>query len=164
MSNSVQPHRRQPTRLLCPWDSPGKNTGVGGHFLLQCMKMKSESETAQSSPTLHDPMDFSLPGPSVHVFFQARVPEWRAMSFSPTCHRATKLVCHNYWACALEPGNRNYWAGTATTEALSPWSLCFTAREATAMRSLSNTIRTAPTLCNWRQPAQKARPSTAKNK
>ena len=60
MSDSVQPHRRQPTRLPCPWDSPGKNTGVGCHFLLQCMKVKSESEAAQSYPTLSDPMDCSL--------------------------------------------------------------------------------------------------------
>ena len=51
VSNSVQPHRWQPTRLLCPWDSPGKNTGVGCHFLLQCMKVKRESEVAQSCPT-----------------------------------------------------------------------------------------------------------------
>ena len=62
-SDSVQPHRRQPTRLPRLWDSPGKNTGVGCHFLLQCMKVKSESEVAQSSPTLSDPMDCSLPGP-----------------------------------------------------------------------------------------------------
>ena len=60
VSDSVQPHRWQPTRLLCPWDSPGKNTGVGCHCLLQCMKVKSESEVAQSCPTLHDPMDCSL--------------------------------------------------------------------------------------------------------
>ena len=61
MSNSVQPHRRQPTRLPRPWDSPGKNTGVGCYFLLQCMKVKSESEVSQSCPTLSDPMDYSLP-------------------------------------------------------------------------------------------------------
>ena len=54
MSDSVRPHRRQPIRLLCPWDSPGKNNGVGCHFLLQCMKVKSESEVAQSCPTLRD--------------------------------------------------------------------------------------------------------------
>ena len=65
MSDSVRPHRRQPTRLPCPWDSPGKNTGVGCHFLLQCMKVKSESEVAQSCPTLRVPMDCSLPGSSV---------------------------------------------------------------------------------------------------
>ena len=55
VSDSVRPHRWQPTRLPCPWDSPGKNTGVGCHFLLQCMKVKSESEVAQSCPTLATP-------------------------------------------------------------------------------------------------------------
>ena len=69
MSNSVRPQRRQPTRLPHPWDSPGENTGVGCHFLLQCMKVKSESEVAQSCPTLS--MDCSLPGSSVHGIFQA---------------------------------------------------------------------------------------------
>ena len=63
MSDSVQPHRWQPTRLPRPWDSPGKNTGVGCQFLLQCMKVKSESEVTQSCPTLQDPMDYSPPGP-----------------------------------------------------------------------------------------------------
>ena len=123
----MRPHRRQPTRLPCPWDSPGKNTGVGCHFLLQCMKVKSESEVAQSCPTLAtpwtappgssvhgifpgkstgvgchcllrryllafevaqscltlwDPMDWSLPGSTVHGIFQARILEWVAISFS----------------------------------------------------------------------------------
>ena len=73
LSDSVRPQRRQPTRLPRPWDSPGKNTGVGCHFLLQCMKVKSESEVVQSCPTLSDPMDCSFPGPSVHGIFQARV-------------------------------------------------------------------------------------------
>ena len=82
MSDSVWPHRRQPTRLPRPWDSPGKNTGVGCHFLLQCMKVKSESEVAQSCPTLLDPMDCSLPGCSIHGIFQARVLEWGAIAFS----------------------------------------------------------------------------------
>ena len=82
MSNSVRSHRPQPTRLLCPWDSPGKNTGVGCHFLLQCMKVKGETEVAQSCPTLSDPMDCSLPGSSVHGIFQARVLEWVAIAFS----------------------------------------------------------------------------------
>ena len=68
MSDSVRPHRRQPTRLPCPWDSPGKNTGVGCHFLLHCMKVKSESEVAHSCPTLSHPMDCSLPGSSLHGF------------------------------------------------------------------------------------------------
>ena len=66
---TVWPHRRQPTRLPRPWDSPGKNTGVGCHFLLQCMKVKSQSEVVQSCPTLHNPMDCSLPGSSVHGIF-----------------------------------------------------------------------------------------------
>jgi len=79
VSNSVRPHRQQPTRLHHPWDSPGKNTGVGCHFLLQCMKEKSESEVSQSCPTLRDPMDCSLPGSSVHGIFQARVLEWGAI-------------------------------------------------------------------------------------
>ena len=72
VSDSVRPHRRQPTRLPRPWDSPGKNTGVGGHFLLQCMKVKSESQVAQSYLTLSDPMDCSLPGFSVHRIFQQK--------------------------------------------------------------------------------------------
>ena len=76
VSDSVWPHRRQPTRLLCPCDSPGKNTGVGCHFLLQCIKVKSQSKLAQSCPTLGNPMDCSLPGSSVHGIFQARVLEW----------------------------------------------------------------------------------------
>ena len=71
-----------PTRLCCPWDSPSKNTGVGCHFLLQCRKLKNESEVAQSCPTLSDPMDFSLPGSSIHGIFQARVLEWVAIAFS----------------------------------------------------------------------------------
>ena len=66
-----------------PWDSPGKNTGVGCHFLLQCMKAKSEREVAQSCPTLSDPMNYSLPGSSIHGIFQARVLEWGAIAFSP---------------------------------------------------------------------------------
>ena len=69
-------------RLPRSWDSPGKNTGVGCHFLLQCMKVKSESEVAQSYPTLRDPMDCSLPGSSIHGIFQARVLEWVAIAFS----------------------------------------------------------------------------------
>ena len=79
MSNSVRSHRQQPTRLPRPWDSPGKNTGVGCHFLLQGMKVKSESEVAQCRPTLGDPMDCSLPGSSTHGIFQARVLEWGAI-------------------------------------------------------------------------------------
>ena len=79
MSNSVQSHRWQPTRLRHPWDSPGKNTGVGCHFLLQCIKVKSGSEVAQLCQILHDPMDCSPLGSSVHGIFQARVLEWGAI-------------------------------------------------------------------------------------
>jgi len=79
VSDSSRPHGLQPTRLPRPWDSPGKNTGVGCHFLLQCMKVKSESEVAQWYPTLSDPMDCSLPGSSFHGIFQARVLEWGAI-------------------------------------------------------------------------------------
>ena len=82
MSDSVRSHRLQPTRLSHPWDSPGKNAGVGCHFLLQCMKVKSESEVAQSCLTLSDPMDRSLIGSSIHGIFQARVLEWGAIAFS----------------------------------------------------------------------------------
>ena len=82
------PHRRQPTRLPHPWDSPGKNTGVDCHFLLQCMQVKSESEVAQSCPTLSDHMNCSLPGSSVHGIFQARVLKWGATAFS---HSLTSL-------------------------------------------------------------------------
>ena len=78
----MRPHRLQPTRLRRSWDSPGKNTGVGCHFLLQCMKVKSENEVAQSCPTLSDPMDYSTPGSSIHEIFQARVLEWGAIAFS----------------------------------------------------------------------------------
>ena len=76
-------------------DSPGKDTGVGCHFLLQCMKVKSESEVAQSCPTLRDPMDGSLPGSSVHRIFQARVLEWGTIAFSQSGHTYTQIYfCH----------------------------------------------------------------------
>ena len=86
LSYSVRPHRRQPNRLPWPWDSLGKSTGVGCHCLLQCMKVKSESEVAQSCPTLSDPMDCSLSGSSVHGILQARVLEWVAIAFSCPKH------------------------------------------------------------------------------
>ena len=80
--NSVRPLRRQPTRLPRSWDSPGKNTEGGCHFLLQCVKVKIESEVAQSCLTHSDPMDLSLSGSSIHGIFQARVLEWGAIAFS----------------------------------------------------------------------------------
>ena len=82
MSDSVRPHRWEPSRLPRPWDSPGKNTGVGCHFLLQCIKVKMESEVAQSCLTLSDPMDCSLSGSMVHGIFQARILEWVTSAFS----------------------------------------------------------------------------------
>ena len=82
MSDSVRPQRQQPTKFPHPWDTPGKNTRVGCHFLLPCMKVKSESEVAQSCPTLSNHMDCSLPGSSVHGIFHARVLEWGATAFS----------------------------------------------------------------------------------
>ena len=103
MSDSVWPHRWQPTRLPRPWDSPGKNTGVGCHFLLQCMKVKSESEVVQSCPTLCDPMDCSLSGSSIHGLFQARVLEWGAIAFSVVVCKVSKKrwslsfpICEHY--------------------------------------------------------------------
>ena len=100
----VQPQRRQPTRLPHPWDSPGKNTGVGCHFLLQCMKVKSESEVAHLCPTLSDPMDCSLPGSSVHGIFQARVLEWGAIEIANYLLHKLKTIkvthllwLHKFW-------------------------------------------------------------------
>ena len=97
MSDSVRPHRQQPTRFSGPWDSPGKNTGVGCHFLLQCMKVKSESEVTQQCLILSDPMDCRLSGSSVHGIFQARVLEWGAIAFSENlCYDPTDV-----WVCFL---------------------------------------------------------------
>ena len=93
------PHRLQPTRLLCPWDSPGMSTGVGCHFLLQCMKVRSETEIAQSCPTLSDPMD-CLPGSSAHGIFQARVLEWGAIAFSLKLLSHMIILYLTFWATA----------------------------------------------------------------
>ena len=86
-----------PTRVPHPWDSPSKNTGVSCHFLLQCMKVKSESEVAQSCPTLCDPMDCSLLGSSIHGIFQARVLEWGAIAFSVA--PCSRLIIHGCCLC-----------------------------------------------------------------
>ena len=113
----MQSHRRQPTRLRRPWDSPGKNTGVGCHFLLQCMKVnmkvKSESEVTQSCPTLPDPMDCSPPGSSAHEIFQARVLEWVAIAFSnrdSCCCCVTSVMSDSVQPHGLQP-----------TRLLPPW-------------------------------------------
>ena len=102
------PHRRQPTRLLCPWDSPGKNTGVGCHFLLQCVKVKSESEVTQLYPTLCDPMDCSPPGSSVHESLQARILEWVAISSSRAIGTLSSL---NYVILTVSWQDKNQMSG-----------------------------------------------------
>ena len=102
MSNSVRPHRRQPTRLHRPWNSLGKHTGVGCHFLLQCVKVKSESEVARSCLTLSDPMDYSLPGSSVHGIFQTGVLEWAAIAFSPKTLLNTSLSVLTHCGSSLQ--------------------------------------------------------------
>ena len=126
MSNSVRPQRQQPTRLPRPWDSPGKNTGVGCHFLLQCMKMKSESEVAQSCPTLLDPMDCAYQAPPSMVF--SRQEYWSGVSLpSPCCCLVTSKcswqvpicssssVSHSVVSNSLQP--HGLWAARL----LCPW-------------------------------------------
>ena len=96
VSDSVRPHRQQHTRLPHPWDSPGKNTGVGCHFLLQCVNVKSENEVAQLFLTLSDPTYCILPGSSVHGISQARVLEWVTIAFSERRLSAEQLML---WHC-----------------------------------------------------------------
>ena len=103
MSDSVRPRRRQPTRLPCPGDSPDKNTGVACHFLLQCLKVKSESEVAQSCPTLSNPMDCSLLGSSIHGIFKARVLEWGAISSSNE-----RLIKMHWLFCSFTGESRGF--------------------------------------------------------
>ena len=119
VSDSVRPHRQQPTRLPRPWDSPGKNTGVGCHFLLQCMKVKSENEVAQSCPTLSDPTDWSPPGSSVHGIFQARVLEWGAIAFSGAQAHAKR----GGWTECLAPLSVDPRSPDFTRMALGPLTL-----------------------------------------
>ena len=102
MSDSVRPQRQQPTRLPHPWDSPGKNTGVGCHFLLQCMKVKSEREVTQSCPTPSDPMDCSLPGSSIHGF--SRQEYWSGVPLPSLNYYAIhiKLIEYKSTVCQLK--------------------------------------------------------------
>ena len=102
--DSVRTRRRQPTRLLCPWDSPGKKTGMGCHFLLQFMEVKSESEVTQLCLTLRDPMECSLPSPSIHGISQARIPEWIAIAFSTIFKTSSKYISGHFILC-LTPFN-----------------------------------------------------------
>ena len=112
----MRPHRRKPTRLPRPWESPGKNTGVGCHFLLQCMKVKSESEVAQSCPSLSNPTDCSLPGSSIHGIFQARVLEWVPLPSPTLCHYRIVKRSNGRWTrghsfqLAVVICNRESWA------------------------------------------------------
>ena len=115
----MRPHRWQPTRLCRPWDSPGKNTGVGCHFLLQCMKVKVKS--LSKCPTLCDPMDYSLPGSSVHGIFQARVLEWVAIAFSvfPSIQVFSNdsVLCirwPKYWSFSFNISPSNEYSGLIT--------------------------------------------------
>ena len=127
MSDSVGPQRRQATRLPRPWDSPGKNTGVGCHFLLQCMKVKSESEVAQSCPTPNNRMDCSPPGSSVHGSFQARVLEWDAIAFSASGNEWTLLSGHYFLLQLLCAGFSLRWLlllQSTGSRALTVFSSC----------------------------------------
>ena len=133
MSDSVQAHRQQPTRLPCPWDSLGKNTGVGCHFLLQCMKVKSESEVSQSCPTLSYPMDCSLPGSSIHGIFQARVLEWGAIAFSAfftsgstnqNIHWKTNKTAWEYLLQLKIKDTYNLWLGNSAQTAYRTAYIC----------------------------------------
>ena len=116
VSNSVRPHRRQPTRNCHPWDSPGKNTRVGCHFLIQCMKVNSESEVALLCPTLCDPTDCSLPGSSIHGIFQARVLEWVAIAFSISHFSCVQFFVTRWTVVRQAPlsmgfSRQEYWSG-----------------------------------------------------
>ena len=112
------------TRLPHPLDSPGKNNGVGCHFLLQYMKVKSESEVAQSCPTLCNPRDCNLPGSSVHGIFQARVLEWGAIAFSTLLlssifssirvfsnESVLRIRWPNYWSFSFSISPSNEYSG-----------------------------------------------------
>ena len=119
MSDSVRPHGRQPTRLPSPWDAPGKNTGVGCDFLLQCLKVKNESEVAQLCPTLSDPMDCSLPkllhpwdfpgkstGVGCHFLLQCMKVNFPGKSIGAGCH--CLLRTQDVWADRTVPGHNKF--------------------------------------------------------
>ena len=114
MSDSVQPLRRRPTRLPHPWDSPGKNTGVGCHFLLQCMKVKSESEVTQSCPTVCDPIDVSPPGSPVPGILQART--WSGLPFPSPMQESEKRK----GSCSVMSNSQRS-HGLQPTRLLRPW-------------------------------------------
>ena len=170
MSDSVRPHGLQPTRLLRPWDSPGKNTGVGCHFLLQCMKVESESEAAQSCPTLwtaayQAPPDFH----EVHSKQSGKgrtnlAEQWIGTCLpvqgaqvptlvweDSTCCRATESMCRNYWAYVLhteahmpEGCTLRLLIQSATTTEVRLPRACARQRDATTMRSPSTSMKSSP--------------------
>ena len=124
MSDSVRPHIRKPTRLPRPWDSPDKNTGVSCHFFLQCIKVKSESEVAQSCLTFSDPTDCRLPGSSVHGIFQARVLEWGAITFSDCLCYTNRKYCSSIIPQIIYSASpKNYFSSLTKTLCLYPKSI-----------------------------------------
>ena len=148
MSDSVRPHKRQPTRLPRPRDSPGKNTGVGCHFLLQCMKVKSESEDAQSCLTLSDPLDCSPPGSSVHGIFQAKE-YWSGVplviTFLPRSKRLLISLLQSPSAMILEPPKIK----SVTVSTVSP-SICHEVMgpDFCASVQFSSVAQSCATLCD----------------
>ena len=149
MSDSVRPHRPQPTRLPCPWDSPSKNTGVGCHFLLQCMKVKSESEVAQSFPTLSDPMDCNLPGSSVRGF--SRQEYWSGMPLPSllSSSRSSQFTEADNW---LKISATNGWPQVDSfcprQRTTTPANTCF-AFLSTCYNNSSHFLQT-PCFCSYR--------------
>ena len=118
----MRPHRRQPTRLHHPWDSPGKNTGVGCHFLLQCMKVTSEREVAQLCLTLSDPTDCSPPGFSVHGVFQSRVLEWGAIAFSDSPTSGCQWSLGSEKPCRIRAGRQQFSSFSSVVGEATKWS------------------------------------------
>jgi len=150
VSDSLRPHRRQTTRLPHPWDSPGKNTGVGCHFLLQCMKVKSESEVAQLCPTLCDPMDCSLPGSSIHGIFQARVLEWGAIAFSEHSCSSPKSSAPRDCSCApLWKADGAKWLGHRPDHVISPLNEMCTSSSTFYCHLPFNSLLSLLFLPNW---------------
>ena len=131
----MQSHRQQPTRLPCPWDSPGKNTGMGCLFLLQCRKVKSESEVTQLCSTLSNPMDCSLPGSSVHGIFQARVLEWVAIAFSGCCFLELPKISYH----KLDGFNNRYQLFSQKKEESLPFLTIWMNPEGNMVREASQT-------------------------
>ena len=145
MSNSSRSHGPQPTRLPHPWDSPGKNTGVGCHYLLQCMKVKSENEVAQSCPTLRDPMDCSPPGSSTHGILQARVLEWSAIAFSSslttTLQSSTETKLSHL--CLPEPHSQGIRASAWLMPGWHPFLILTAATQAILLLTLQEAAQVA---------------------